>query len=133
MAETMYAREGIGLAAPQVGEPVRLVVVDISGPEARENLIVLVNPAIVPLGPETETDEGCLSVPDFRAVVSRPGRIRVQALDLDGTPFVLEADGTLAVCLQHECDHLEGILFIDRISRLKRGMYERRLRKQEKQ
>lgn len=133
MAETMYARDGIGLAAPQVGVLARLVVMDISGPTARENLLTLINPLVVPLGPETESDEGCLSVPDFRALVSRPGLVRVEALDLDGNPFHFEAEGTLAVCVQHECDHLEGTLFIDRISRLKRGMYDRRIRKKEKQ
>jgi peptide deformylase len=132
MSETMYARDGIGLAAPQVGTLLRLVVVDISGPGVREDLMILVNPVIFPLGPETESDEGCLSVPDFRALVSRPDRVRVEALDLDGNPFQFEADGTLAVCVQHECDHLDGTLFIDRISRLKRGMYDRRLRKKEK-
>ena len=132
MAETMYARDGIGLAAPQVGVSLRLVVLDISGPQAREDLVTLVNPVVFPLGPQTESDEGCLSVPDFRALVSRPGRIRVEALDLDGNPVRFEAEGTLAVCVQHECDHLEGTLFIDRISRLKRGMYDRRMRNKEK-
>ncbi|MDR2076306.1 MAG: peptide deformylase [Desulfovibrio sp.] len=132
MAETMYARDGIGLAAPQVGVSLRLVVLDLSGPQAREDLVTLVNPVVFPLGPETESDEGCLSVPDFRALVSRPGRIRVEALDLDGNPVRFEAEGALAVCVQHECDHLEGTLFIDRISRLKRGMYDRRMRKKEK-
>ncbi|MDR1360011.1 MAG: peptide deformylase [Deltaproteobacteria bacterium] len=132
MAETMYARDGIGLAAPQVGVSLRLVVMDISGPAARENLLVLVNPQVFPLGPEMETDEGCLSVPDFRAIVSRPALVRVQALDLDGRPLLFEAGETAAVCVQHECDHLDGTLFIDRISRLKRGMYDRRLRKKDK-
>ncbi|MDR2160833.1 MAG: peptide deformylase [Desulfovibrio sp.] len=132
MAETMYARDGIGLAAPQVGVPLRLVVMDISGPEVRGDLMVLINPVLTPLGPEKESDEGCLSVPDFRAQVCRPSRVLVEALNLEGEVRRFEAEGTLAVCAQHEYDHLEGTLFIDRVSRLKRALYDRRIRKKEK-
>jgi len=129
MAETMYANQGIGLAANQVGEPVRLVTVDISGPEKREELFVLVNPEIVETEGETETEEGCLSVKDYRANVVRAERVRVQGLDLSGGEVCLDADGLLAVCLQHELDHLDGTLFIDRISRLKRALYDKRARR----
>ena len=132
MVETMYARDGIGLAAPQIGEPVRLVVIDVSGPEVREELMVLVNPKLTDSGPEVESEEGCLSVPDFRTAIRRSEKVHVEAQDLDGNPISFDADGLLAICLQHECDHLDGKLFIDRMSRLKRGMYDRRLNKKEK-
>lgn len=130
MAETMYEYDGIGLAAPQVGELIRMVTVDISGPEVREELMTLVNPELELLGEEEiESEEGCLSVEDYRATVARAGRVKVKALDLDGKPVEFEADGLLAVCLQHECDHLDGKLFIDRISRLKRNMYDAKVKK----
>ena len=132
MVETMYARDGIGLAAPQVGVPLRLVVMDLSGPEAREELMVLVNPVLTTSGMEMETEEGCLSVPDIRSVVSRPGNVHVEATDLDGNPIRFDAEGLAAVCIQHECDHLNGTLFIDHISRLKRSMYDRKILKKEK-
>ena len=124
MAETMYEYDGIGLAAPQIGELIRLITVDVSGPEKREDLRVLVNPVLELLGDEeVESEEGCLSVEDYRSTVARSERVKVTALDLDGNPVEFEADGLLAVCLQHECDHLDGKLFIDRISRLKRSLY----------
>ena len=129
MVETMYARDGIGLAAPQVGEAVRLITVDISGPEKREALHILVNPKLT-LGPgEVASEEGCLSVPELRADVYRAPRLTLEATDLDGKPIRMEADELLAICLQHECDHLDGKLFIDRISRLKRMMYDRKIDK----
>ncbi|MDR2605616.1 MAG: peptide deformylase [Desulfovibrio sp.] len=129
MAETMYARDGVGLAAPQVGEALRLVVLDISGPERREDLRVLVNPVLTLSGEELAADEGCLSVPEFSAKVTRREFAAVRASDLEGRPVVFDASGRLAVCVQHECDHLEGVLFIDRLSRLKRDMLDRRLKK----
>jgi len=129
MAETMYANQGIGLAANQVAEPVRLITVDISGPDKREELFALINPEIVASEGETETEEGCLSVKDYRANVVRAERVRVKGLDLSGNEVCLDAEGLLAVCLQHEIDHLEGTLFIDRISRLKRALYEKRVKK----
>lgn len=130
MAETMYEYDGIGLAAPQVGELVRLITVDISGPEAREGLMTLVNPELEMIGDEeVESEEGCLSVEDYRSTVARAGQVKVNALDLNGKPVEFEADGLLAVCLQHECDHLDGKLFIDRISRLKRNMYDAKVKK----
>ncbi len=132
MIETMYARDGIGLAAPQIGKPIRLVVVDVSGPDRREELMVLINPVLTRSGAEVESEEGCLSVPDFRSPVARAAEVLVEARDLDGNPISLKAESMLAVCLQHECDHLDGKLFIDRISRLKRAMYDKKLSKKEK-
>jgi len=130
MVETMYEYDGIGLAAPQVGELVRLITVDISGPESREELMTLINPELEPIGDEeVESEEGCLSVEDYRSTVARAERVKVKALDLDGKPVEFEAEGLLAVCLQHECDHLDGKLFIDRISRLKRNMYDAKVKK----
>lgn len=129
MLETMYENDGIGLAAPQVGESVRLIVVDVTGPEERAEPRVYVNPALELMGEEIETEEGCLSVEDYRAPVIRSERVKLAALDIDGNPVALEADGLFAVCLQHECDHLDGKLFIDRISRLKRNLYDAKVKK----
>ncbi|MDR2124597.1 MAG: peptide deformylase [Desulfovibrio sp.] len=129
MTETMYAGDGVGLAAPQVGESLRLVVIDISGPERREDLHVLINPVLTLSGEELSADEGCLSVPDYSARVTRREFAAVRAVDLEGRPVAFNASGRLAVCVQHECDHLDGVLFIDRLSRMKRGMLDRRLKK----
>lgn len=130
MAETMYAEDGIGLAAPQVGQLVRMVVIDLSGPEERSNLRVYVNPVLEPLDDEMEPgEEGCLSVPDLRSDVKRYTRVRMKATDLEGNLIEEEAHGLMAVCMQHECDHLDGVLFVDRISRLKKNMYDRKLKK----
>ena len=132
MVETMYAREGIGLAAPQVGEALRLVVMDISGPEKREDLRVLINPVLTLSGPEVDWEEGCLSVPDYRSSVIRKEKAHVEATDLEGNPVSFDANDLLAICLQHECDHLNGRLFIDRISRLKRVMLDKKFQKKGK-
>ncbi len=134
MAQTMYHAEGIGLAAPQVGHSIRLITVDVTGPEKREGLLTLVNPVLTPVPDAGYVDgeEGCLSVEDYRARVKRHAAVRLSALDLGGRPVHMEAEGLLAVCLQHEVDHLEGKLFIDHISRLKRSMYETRLRKRQR-
>lgn len=129
MAETMYANQGIGLAAPQVGASIRLIVIDLSGPDKREALMTLVNPVITAASGEQEDEEGCLSVRNYRTVVKRAANVTVEAQDLDGQPLTIEADELLAVCLQHEIDHLEGVLFIDRISRLKRAMYDKRVKR----
>ena len=129
MIDTMYENDGIGLAAPQVGELVRLITVDVSGPDSREGLRVLVNPELELIGEQIESEEGCLSVEDYRAPVTRSDKVRVKALDINGNPVAFEAEDLLAVCLQHECDHLAGRLFIDRISPLKRDIYKRRLKK----
>ncbi len=130
MAETMYDAPGVGLAAPQVGRPIRLIVVDTAEGEQRGNPMMLVNPEILEAEGELVFNEGCLSVPDYTADVHRAARVKVQARDLDGKPVHIEAEGLLSVCLQHEIDHLDGRLFIDRISQLKRSMYRKRRLKQ---
>ena len=127
MTEIMYENRGIGLAAPQVGEGVRVIIVDLSGPEKRENLMVLVNPEITDFQGECDSEEGCLSVTGYQSVVKRAEKIQVRALDLDGNEVFLDAENLLSTCLQHEIDHLDGVLFIDRISRLKRKFYDKRL------
>lgn len=119
MFETMYQAPGIGLAATQVDQHIQLVVMDIS--EEKDQPMVFINPKITPLTSETQPyEEGCLSVPLIYDKVERASRVKVEALDLDGQPFELEADGLLAVCIQHECDHLNGKLFVDYLSPLKR-------------
>jgi peptide deformylase len=131
MLEVMYDEPGIGLAAPQVGEPIRLVVMDTTWTEegSERNPIVVVNPEIVERDGTVTWNEGCLSVPDFQAEVERSGRVRVRGLDLEGRPFEEEAEELRAVCFQHEIDHLDGVLFIDRISRLKRSLYVQKRKK----
>jgi peptide deformylase len=130
MAETMYEAPGIGLAATQVDVHRRLIVIDIS--EAHDQLITLINPRILDVSADIqECEEGCLSVPGIYDEVERPARVEVEALGLDGKPFRLKADGLLAVCVQHEMDHLEGIVFVDHLSRLKRNRIVSKLRKQQ--
>jgi peptide deformylase len=123
---------GIGLAAPQVGEPVRLIVVDTEWTEEghERSPLVLVNPEILAREGRITWNEGCLSVPDFQAEVERAERVSLRALDLGGSELRIEAEGLRAVCFQHEIDHLDGVLFIDRISRLKRELYTRKRQKQ---
>ena len=128
MLETMYDAPGIGLAATQVNHHQRIIVVDVS--EARDQPHAFINPGIDLLGGNVETDEGCLSVPGFYEPVTRAEKIRVNALDRDGKPFEMQAEGLLAVCIQHECDHLEGKLFVDYLSNLKRTRIRRKLEKQ---
>ena len=138
MFETMYAAPGIGLAAIQVGVPRRLLVIDLQEPEVEggepvRRPLVFINPEIVENSDrEVPYTEGCLSIPDQYADVDRPDRIRARWLDENGTPHDEEIDGFLAVCLQHEMDHLNGILFIDHLSRLKRDMVLKKLAKQRK-
>lgn len=132
MAETMYENEGIGLAAPQVGDCRRLIVVDVSGPEARTDLRVLVNPTVVTTEGKVESEEGCLSVVGLRSTIDRAEKVTVRAQNLDGQDVLIDADGLLAICLQHEIDHLEGVLFIDRMSRLKRSIYDKKVKKWQK-
>ncbi|MFV0423011.1 peptide deformylase [Oleidesulfovibrio sp.] len=129
MVETMYDADGIGLAAPQVGANCRLIVVDVSGPETRNDLRTYVNPRFEMLEGEVETEEGCLSVPALRSKVTRAEKIRLYAKDLEGNDVCIDADGLLSICLQHEIDHLDGTLFIDRISRLKRTLYDNKVKK----
>jgi peptide deformylase len=128
MLETMYAAPGIGLAAIQVDVPKRVIVIDIS--EEHSEPLCLVNPEILTRSGEEEMDEGCLSVPGFFETVKRADRIRVRALNRDGEPFELETDGLLAVCIQHEIDHLDGRLFVDHISSLKRQRIRKKLEKE---
>jgi peptide deformylase len=131
MAETMYAARGVGLAAPQVGQAIRLILVDASGPDERQDLRVYINPRLTVLDPTpVEDEEGCLSVPfNYRAQVSRAARVAVDALDMDWRPVHVEAEGLLAVCLQHELDHLDGKVFLDHVSRLKRTLFDTRVKK----
>lgn len=128
MFETMYKAPGVGLAATQVNVHQRVVVIDVS--EEQNQPLVFINPEIDVLAPELcEYDEGCLSVPGFYETVVRPERIRVKALDRDGKPFEIEPEGLLAVCIQHELDHLNGKLFVDHISDLKRQRIRKKLEK----
>ena len=133
MAETMYQAPGIGLAATQVGVAKRLLVADIAPGRPESHLIVLANPEIIAAEGEVVIEEGCLSVPEYQAEVKRHEKITVRGLDLKGEEVEIEAEGLLAVVLQHEIDHLNGVLFIDRISRLKRDLVKRRLRKKRAQ
>ena len=131
MFETMYAAAGIGLAAVQVNVPKRVVVIDIS--DAKNEQLCLINPEILERTGIEETSEGCLSVPGYFEPVTRAERVRVRALDRDGNPFELDTDGLLAVCIQHEIDHLDGRLFVDHISSLKRQRIRRKLEKESRQ
>ena len=133
MAETMYAAPGVGLAANQVGEPKRILVYDVSPADEGRSLSVIINPEIVLTVGEIVQEEACLSVLDFSAEVSRKAQVKVQGVDIDGNAVDIEAEGLLARCLQHEIDHLNGILFIDHISSLKRALYNKRLKKMLKQ
>ncbi|MBO4330028.1 MAG: peptide deformylase [Rhodocyclaceae bacterium] len=128
MTETMYAAPGVGLAAPQVNVHKRLVVIDVS--EDKNALMVLVNPQILAQEGTQEYEEGCLSVPGVYSKITRAARVRVQAQDLEGKPFEVEADGLLAVCLQHEIDHLDGKVFVDYLSQLKQNRIRTKLLKQ---
>ncbi len=132
MLDVMYDEPGIGLAAPQVGEPIRLIVVDTewTAEDAERNPLVLVNPEIVERSGKIVWTEGCLSVPDFEADVERASHVRLRASNLEGEDLEIAASELQAVCFQHEIDHLDGILFIDRISRLKRNLYTQRRKKQ---
>ena len=134
MLETMYDAPGIGLAAIQVGEPIRMLVMDVSKEEEENKPFVLINPEIVATGDEASTyEEGCLSIPDYYAEVERPATVTVNYLDREGKQCTMEADGMLATCVQHEIDHLNGILFIDHISKLKRDMVIKKFTKLAKQ
>ena len=128
MAETMYAAPGVGLAATQVDVAKQVIVVDVS--ERRDTLVVLVNPEIVDATGESDIEEGCLSVPGIYELVPRAERVKVRAYDQNGTPFTLEAQGLLAVCIQHEMDHLQGKVFVEYLSQLKQQRIRARLAKQ---
>jgi peptide deformylase len=132
MAETMYENNGIGLAAPQVGQTCRIITVDTSGPENRDDLLVVLNPVITSAEGQIQYEEGCLSLPGFKSKIQRAEKVVLNGLDLEGQEISIEADGLLAVCLQHEVDHLEGTVLLDRSSRLKRSMYQKKIKKCQK-
>lgn len=131
MAQTMYEAPGIGLAAPQVNVNKRVVVIDVS--ENKDDLRILINPQITELEGEQEYEEGCLSIPGEFGIVKRAANIHVQAQDVTGAPFEFDADGLFAICLQHEVDHLNGVLFFDHLSKLKRDRIKKRLKKEARQ
>jgi len=131
MLETMYDAPGVGLAAVQINVQKRLIVIDTS--EDKSTPLVFINPEIIDKQGEREHEEGCLSVPEAYETVTRADTVRVKALDRDGNPFELDADELLATCIQHEIDHLDGKLFVDYLSNLKRQRIKKRLEKQQKQ
>ena len=130
MFETMYAAPGIGLAATQVNLHRRIIVIDVS--EEKNQPLVLINPMILERSGSQEGEEGCLSVPGYYESVERADYVRVEALNRDGEQYELEAEGLLAVCIQHEVDHLNGMLFVDHISKLKRSRIQKKLEKAQK-
>ena len=130
MAETLYAAPGVGLAATQVDVHKRIIVIDVSAD--RDELRVFVNPELISAEGEAEAEEGCLSLPGYYDKVRRAARVRVRALDARGEPFELEAEGMLAVCIQHEMDHLVGKVFVDYLSPLKRARLMTKLRKKQR-
>jgi peptide deformylase len=133
MLETMYAAPGIGLAAIQIGVPKRVIVMDIAPPDAPKEPRYFVNPEILWASEETEPyEEGCLSIPDIYDEVERPARVKLKYLNYQGEEVVEDAEGLFAVCIQHEMDHLEGVLFIDYLSRLKRDRAVAKVKKQSK-
>ncbi len=129
MAETMYDAPGVGLAAPQIGVHQRIVVIDVTGKDEPPQLIVAINPVIIHADGESYEEEGCLSIPKYAANVRRHERVVVKALNLEGEEITYKADGLLAIAFQHEIDHLDGILFIDHISPLKREIFRRKYRR----
>ncbi len=133
MLDTMYARNGIGLAAPQVGDSRRVIVADVAREGAARSPLLMVNPEIVKVSDHDKTwEEGCLSLPEHYADVVRPAEVTVRYLDRDGERREVYAEGVLSVCLQHEIDHLDGILFVDHVSALRRNMILRKLVKQKR-
>ena len=130
MFATMYEAPGIGLAAIQIGEPLRLITMDLAKKDDPPEPLVFINPEILWSSDETSTyEEGCLSIPEYYEEVERPAKVNVKYLDLDGKEREIEADGLLATCLQHEIDHINGVLFIDHISKLKRDMVMKKFTK----
>lgn len=129
MIETMYAAPGIGLVANQVGRQIRLIVFDVTPRDQDRKPTVLINPEIIEAEGEQTLEEGCLSVPEYYSDVKRSAKVKVRGLDPEGKPVEICGEGILATVLQHEIDHLDGILFIDRISALKRSLYKKRVQK----
>ncbi|PYV14712.1 MAG: peptide deformylase [Acidobacteria bacterium] len=132
MVETMYGAPGIGLAAPQVGLNIRLATIDLSVGEDPSQLIKICNPEIVASEGEQKSEEGCLSIPEFTDTITRPRKLVVKGLDLHGNEIRFEAEGLLARCFSHEIDHLNGMLFVDRLSALKRNLILNKIRKMAK-
>ncbi len=131
MLETMYASNGVGLAAPQVGILKRIAVVDVS--REGTNPLVFINPEIIAKAGKVKSEEGCLSIPDYRDTIYRSATVTVRAVDRKGKKFEVEAEELFSMCLQHEIDHLDGILFTDRLSRLKRELFKRWFLKQQQE
>jgi len=129
MAETMYAAPGVGLAATQIGEPYQLFVVDVAAEGEPSDFRVFINPEILESDGTTTYEDGCLSFPGAREEIERAAKVRVRALDRDGKPFELEAEGLLAICIQHEYDHLQGVLMIDKLGPLKKRLLHRKMQK----
>ena len=129
MAETMYDAQGVGLAAPQIGISQRVIVIDVSQKDERPELLACINPVIIHCEGESFEEEGCLSVPKYAANVHRHARVVARALNLDGEEVTFNADGLLAIAFQHEIDHLDGILFVDHLSPLKKEMFRKRYRR----
>lgn len=130
MIDTMYDANGIGLAASQVGVLSRIIVVDVSPIDQEKDLLTIINPEIVSEEGEIEHEEGCLSLPEFRENVKRRKKVKVIGISPEGKEIMLDADGILAIALQHEIDHLNGVLLLDRVSRLKREIYKNKLKKE---
>ena len=133
MVETLYAAPGVGLAAPQVGYLLRLVVIDVTPVNQPKNLMVLINPEIISSEGECTWEEGCLSVPDFNEEVKRKKKVVVRCQNLEGETVEVEGNDLLSIVLQHEIDHLDGILFVDHLSQLKRDLYKRQLKKEKQE
>jgi peptide deformylase len=131
MAETMYAAPGVGLAATQIGEPHRIFVIDIASEDEPSQLRVFINPEIVGKDGDLVWEEGCLSFPGVTEEIDRAAKVRVRAIGVDGKPFELEAEELLAVAVQHELDHLDGVLMIDRMGALKKRIVDRKMRRRE--
>lgn len=129
MIETMYAAPGIGLAAPQVGVSKRLIVLDCGGRDEESQLIVAINPELIAAEGESFEEEGCLSVPGYYCKIKRKAQVTVRYRDLDGAEQTISTDGLQAVALQHEIDHLDGVLFVDHLSSLKRGLFKKKYKK----
>lgn len=129
MAETMYDAQGVGLAAPQIGVSQRIIVIDVSQKEDRPELIVCINPVFIHTEGESYEEEGCLSVPKYAANIHRHAKVVVKALNLNGEEVTYNAEGLLAIAFQHEIDHLDGILFVDHLSPLKKEMFKKKYRR----
>ncbi|CAN2039221.1 peptide deformylase [Candidatus Magnetomoraceae bacterium gMMP-15] len=133
MSETMYSAPGVGLAGPQIGSDKSIIIYDTDFENGKKNLQVLINPEIISCEGKTISEkEGCLSVPDLRSNVKRYKAVQVKALDRNGKPLLIERDDFVSVILQHEIDHLHGVLFIDHLSALKREMYKRKIKKKKR-